>query len=1218
MICFFAAIAFFMISCSNDSVTSEKSRPHDPWVFRSVLDGKPRIVTLALDHNLWAAYDTEKGSLYQTWKGVVLLEGAVYNTIHGPQPLSIGEKYLVNQFEEPWVLTDNDGNSISPKVQYRGHRFEDGEVSLLYEIHHNTLPNTVRVEEKVEANTRPDNRLVFTRTFHVSGLEEPWRIHLKTNFYSIIVKNDITTNGELRYIREEEVQVGKITTLDLDAELYLNNDTPTTLSVIFLEHPLISNPNSPDIDESEDDGIHEGLRLIARSDCKTCHNRNVKTIGPSYVEIAEKYENTKENVLYLAGKISTGGSGIWGTQMMTPHPDLPNSTLEKMSEYILSLGEEPQEEVEAAVQVKSMIPVVIDDNKLIPGLLVDIYDQKSTIRTFADVSYSGKPRFAGVLPNLANLGDGDFVDLENHFALRARGYLKVDKEGEYAFRIWSDDGSRVYLKDEMILDNDGLHSTNFKEISVRLEKGYYPVSIEFFQGGGGKFLSFNWKKSGSGQFEVISKEHFLYNLEEGIAFSGYSLPMASNLNIPGNGSSLKSVHPSFTLFQARPFNFTPKVGGMDFTSDGKLIVSTWDAEGAVYMLDNPDSQNSSDITVTKIASGLAEPLGLKVVEDTIYVLQKQELTVLIDHNGDGLIDEYKTLCNQWEASNNFHEFSFGLAYKDGYFYGALATAIDPGGASTNPQITDRGKVIKISKNDGSLEFIASGLRTPNGLGFGYNGELFVTDNQGDWLPSSKLLHVTDGAFFGSRSVEYDEKNPPIEKLPVVWLPQDEIGNSPSTPSYLNHGPYQNQMIHGEVTHGGVKRVFVEEVDGQFQGAVFRFIQGLEAGINRLVWGPGGDLYVGGIGSSGNWGQQGKLHYGLQRLHYNGDGAFEMLAVRAKSNGIEIEFTEALKPGEGWQKSDYKIQQWYYRPTIEYGGPKLDLKNLSINSVNVSEDRKKVFLELSGMKPNHMVYVRLLTPFVSEQENELWSTEAWYTMNKIPQNNPGLRTNAPAIAAHNTLSEYEKNAGWKLLFDGKSTQGWRKFKSQDIGSSWKVKDGVLYLDAVKREGGGWQVADGGDIITQDAYENYELSLEWKISQCGNSGIIFNVVESDEYDYVWQTGPEMQILDNSCHPDAKFPTHKAGDLYDMIETRYLTVKPAGEWNHVRIISNGGKVQFWLNGYRVVDFDMKSEDWNNMVAKSKFKGMPGFGKSTKGHIALQDHSDPVYFRNIKIKEM
>lgn len=216
---------------------------------------------------------------------------------------------------------------------------------------------------------------------------------------------------------------------------------------------------------------------------------------------------------------------------------------------------------------------------------------------------------------------------------------------------------------------------------------------------------------------------------------------------------------------------------------------------------------------------------------------------------------------------------------------------------------------------------------------------------------------------------------------------------------------------------------------------------------------------------------------------------------------------------------------------------------------------------------------------------------------------------------NTLSAKEKKEGWKLLFDGTTTSGWRKFKSDKIGAAWKVKDGALYLNATNKKD--WQTGDGGDIVTEGVYENYELSIEWKIQACGNSGIIFNVQEGN-YDYVWHTGPEFQVLDNACHPDAKIIKHRAGDLYDLISCKVETVKPAGEWNEARILANKGNYSFWLNGTEVTSVNMNSPEWKTLIAGSKFKNMADFGKFTKGRISLQDHGDQVWYRNIKIKEL
>lgn len=214
-------------------------------------------------------------------------------------------------------------------------------------------------------------------------------------------------------------------------------------------------------------------------------------------------------------------------------------------------------------------------------------------------------------------------------------------------------------------------------------------------------------------------------------------------------------------------------------------------------------------------------------------------------------------------------------------------------------------------------------------------------------------------------------------------------------------------------------------------------------------------------------------------------------------------------------------------------------------------------------------------------------------------------------AQNTLTDQEKKDGWTLLFDGKTTSGWRNYKSNKVTDRWKVSKGELYLDKTVSSG-------GGDIMTDKEYKDYELALDWKIAACGNSGIIFNVVEDDKYENTYNTGPEMQVLDNSCHPDAKIIKHRAGDLYDLISCSKETVKPAGEWNQVRIVSRNAKMEFWLNGTKVVQFTMHTPEWDAMVAKSKFNTMPGFGKALKGHIALQDHGDAVWFRNIKIREL
>ena len=216
-----------------------------------------------------------------------------------------------------------------------------------------------------------------------------------------------------------------------------------------------------------------------------------------------------------------------------------------------------------------------------------------------------------------------------------------------------------------------------------------------------------------------------------------------------------------------------------------------------------------------------------------------------------------------------------------------------------------------------------------------------------------------------------------------------------------------------------------------------------------------------------------------------------------------------------------------------------------------------------------------------------------------------------------MKSTNNDTGWISLFDGNSLKGWHNYGKTTVGEAWKIEDGSFYLDTTKKQG--WQTAAGGDIVTDEEYENFHLMVDWKIAAGGNSGIIFNIHEdTTKYKYVWQTGPEMQVLDNALHPDSKIIKHRAGDLYDLITSSPETVKAAGEWNHAEIISNNGQLDFFLNGSKVVSTTMWDDKWKTMIANSKFKQYPDFGTYKKGHIALQDHGNTVWYKNVKIKRL
>jgi hypothetical protein len=200
---------------------------------------------------------------------------------------------------------------------------------------------------------------------------------------------------------------------------------------------------------------------------------------------------------------------------------------------------------------------------------------------------------------------------------------------------------------------------------------------------------------------------------------------------------------------------------------------------------------------------------------------------------------------------------------------------------------------------------------------------------------------------------------------------------------------------------------------------------------------------------------------------------------------------------------------------------------------------------------------------------------------------------------------QTGSGWIWLFDGQTADAWRGYLKSDLPSGWQIVDGALT-----------RVAEAGDIITKEEFDNFELELEWKISPGGNSGIFYHVQEDSALQSVYFSGPEFQVLDNEAHKDGLDPRTSAGSNYALhAPVRDATKKP-GEWNSARVVVNGSHVEHWLNGTKLLEYELGSDDWNQRVAASKFKDMPAYGKAKTGHIALQDHGDRVAYRNIRIR--
>ncbi len=218
---------------------------------------------------------------------------------------------------------------------------------------------------------------------------------------------------------------------------------------------------------------------------------------------------------------------------------------------------------------------------------------------------------------------------------------------------------------------------------------------------------------------------------------------------------------------------------------------------------------------------------------------------------------------------------------------------------------------------------------------------------------------------------------------------------------------------------------------------------------------------------------------------------------------------------------------------------------------------------------------------------------------------GAPAPAPAQGSLNTLTPAERADGWRLLFDGKTTAGWRGWKMDTLPSGWQAVDGALT-----------RVRKAADIITTDKFKDFELSLEWKIAKNGNSGIFYRASEDD--DAIYWSAPEMQVLDDAGHPDGKSRLTAAGSDYGLYPSPAGVVKPAGQWNQARLVVRGNHVEHWLNGVKVVEYELGSPDWEAKVKASKFAGHAHYGRNPEGYIGLQEHDFWVAYRNIKIRTL
>jgi hypothetical protein len=644
------------------------------------------------------------------------------------------------------------------------------------------------------------------------------------------------------------------------------------------------------------------------------------------------------------------------------------------------------------------------------GVTMRVFRVAPGLTSICTLKPATTPNVDKLMQNINWTSNADFSSaqdaMSDNFIAHALANLTIDTAGSYEFQLTSDDGSRLFIDGKQVINNDGLHGAEARTGSVTLTAGVHDLRVEFFEATGGQELTLRWKKPGQTTFSLVGND--VLSTKAGVTrvVAPGVKECEGAYDAPGDGLPLNGLNPAYELVQIRDASWQPDVTGLAWDGDD-LLVLTWGgtgsptnqtSEGELWRLAGARTADSpADITRTKLYGGMREPQGLALVDTNddgkkeVWVSEKDGLIRLDNTDADPEFDsEYRL----WEVptSGNFHEFAFGLLHRDGKFWLNTSVSIDYGGATTNPQMAPtgpggvqmRGNTLTIDDTTGEAKIIAGGLRTPNGIGFGPEDGVFVTDNQGGWLPSSKLVHVKQDRFFEHRTNPAGPfQGNPVTK-PVLWMPQNEIANSPSTPVVVPDGPFAGQLLIGDVTYGGLQRAFLEKVDGEYQGALFRGTQGLEAGINEVLMDDSGTVVVGGIGGGGNWEQAGKLTYGLQLLRPTGQTAFEMKSMEVVEGGFEITYTEPVGAETLAElASKYEVEQWRYRATAAYGGPKLDQESLDVTSATASADGTTVTLMIDGLKPDRVVHLRSPRPFASADGDSLWNTEAWYTLNSYP-------------------------------------------------------------------------------------------------------------------------------------------------------------------------------------------------------------------------------------------
>ncbi len=469
------------------------------------------------------------------------------------------------------------------------------------------------------------------------------------------------------------------------------------------------------------------------------------------------------------------------------------------------------------------------------------------------------------------------------------------------------------------------------------------------------------------------------------------------------------------FWKPAPDGLALEVSGLEVLGDERVAVAI--RKGEVWFLDGVYDDPPQKVGYHRFASALHEPLGLIRHGDSFYTAQRSELTRLRDTTGDNVADEYLTVAKGWGTTGNYHEYAYGPKLdREGNFWLTLNIGMGFKGAQKQRLITNsdlkvsqakwRGWGMKITP-DGELVPVCAGMRSPCGLGANRAGDMFYTDQQGNWVATNSLHHMRSGAFYhhAEALASMDEPGSPIAgissvpnglplpqaiaqlpqlKPPAVWFPYKKVGQS-ATDIMLDEsggkfGPFDGQLFVGEFTLASINRVFLEKVGGEYQGACFGFREGLASAVIRMAQGTDGSMFVG--LSNRGWSSLGTASYGLQRLVWTGETPFEIQEMQARPDGFELVFTKPVDTTTADSTDSYAMSSHTYTYHATYGSDEILERELAIESAEVSDDGLRVRLTVDGLR--ELFVHELMAAGVRSQSGEpLLHAAAYYTLNRIP-------------------------------------------------------------------------------------------------------------------------------------------------------------------------------------------------------------------------------------------